>query len=120
LQATTFAIPKANVSGTGYYTAYFPSTVAITPGTIVRVTISNTAADSSSNCFRGGNEYTIHNDANSLALMPFEGTLGKSTYNGSTWTDTATTFYPFTLLLDTDAEFAAGGGAGLSRAFTGF
>ncbi len=112
LLATTIGVIKpGNVTGGGWYFGYF-ATQVIQPGTVLRASISNDAADDASNYFRSSGEYTIDTDANSLPLMPFEGTLQRSGLSGGTWTDTNSNILPFALLLDSTGEFGAGGGAG--------
>lgn len=114
--ATTATIPAGNVSGSGWYTAYFGAGVAVQPGTVLRATLADATpggADSSSNAYRLG-EVTWDGDANSLALLPFEGTAGKTYGNpdNTSFADTATGLFAFGLLLDTAGEFAAAGGGG--------
>ncbi len=111
LLATTTAIPVANTpTGFRMAPAYFAATQAVQPGTVLRVVASDaTAADTSSNAYSMP-EYTVENDANSQALMPFQGTLQKTlttdnTANPVVFADTATAVYPVLLILDTDGEF---------------
>lgn len=110
LATTAGVIPAANVTATGWYYGYFSSTQVIQPGTVLRASISDDAADSSSACYRSGSEYTVDTDVNSLALMPFGGTLQRSGLSGGTWTDTSANILPFALLLDSTGEFGVGGG----------
>ena len=112
------SIPTATLGD--WCASYFSSDQVIQPGTTLRATMSDSAADSSSNCFKSGNEVTVDTDANSLALLPFQGTLQKTTFNGTTWTDTNSSIMPFALILDSAGEFASSGGMIQSRVFTGF
>lgn len=113
LLGTTEVIANARVhtSATdGYYEAYFSSPITIEPGTTLRAVISETTqSDGSSKAFRTM-AYTVENDANSKALMPF-GSLKSTLTTDSTgsppsFVDTDTEIYPFYLILDTDGEFA--------------
>lgn len=111
-------------SNTQWIYGHFASTQTVQPGTVCRVTLGETAqSDTSSNAYKL-QEVTWDTDANSLALTPFGGTLVKTYFDGTTWTDTAGKVFYFALLLDTGGEFgASGGGTGGvmgSRIFTGF
>lgn len=112
LQATSLDILPGTVAANGPYTAYFPSTVALSPGTVVTLAASNSAADDGSNCYRSPALYTF--DTSAGALKPLLDTLQSavSTDSGASFALTATKFTPFGLLLDTDGPFAAGGGGG--------
>lgn len=114
LVASTNEIPKANISTTnGWRAAYFTSAQVLTPGTIYRVVLAEqTQSDTSSNWY-GCAEYTIDNDADSKSLMPFGGTLHRTYYDGSSWTDTDTGIMGFGLIPDTAGEFTVSGGGGL-------
>jgi hypothetical protein len=90
-----------------WYYGYFGSDIVVQPGTVLRASFCDSAADSSSAFFRTSNEVTVDSDSNSLALMPFEGTLQKTTFNGTSWTDTNTSIIPFALILDSAGEFGA-------------
>jgi hypothetical protein len=123
---TTYAIPVANAKaiGQGWINAHFSTLRTLTPGTVVTVSMSNSAADSSANCYRAAN-YTWDSDANSLALLPFQGTALEvaSTNTGASFSTVANKIIPFALLLDSASEFVnngAGGSTPLSRIFTGF
>lgn len=111
---TTLLASTANiVAATAYnnqnwWYGYFSSTQTVQPNTTVRVSCADASADSSSNYYRG-QELTVDSDSNSLNLMPFEGTAQKTTYNGTSWTDTNTGIFPFALLLDSTGEFGPPG-----------
>jgi hypothetical protein len=116
---TTNTVAVANVSANMWIAAYFPAAITIPAGTTsVRAVISEVSqSDTSANCFRPF-EYTIDNDANSRALMPFDGTCFKTTTADSTatppvFTDTNTAIVPFALIPDTTGEFASAGSAGM-------
>lgn len=99
------------LTAAGIYCTYFPTTHAITGGSTVRVVLSETSnADDSSKAFRFYS-YTIENDANSKALMPFNGTLKQtyttdSTANPVVFSDTDTLVPPVLLLLDSEGPYA--------------
>jgi hypothetical protein len=56
------------------------------------------------------NDLNWDSDAGSLGFLPFGGTLVKTKYDGTTWTDTSGIVYPFGLLLDVTGEFVPAGG----------
>jgi hypothetical protein len=113
LQGTTYSIAQTNVGTGGYLAAYFPSTIAIPPATVVRCTMGTTTGGDASNSYFGSAVYTIDSDANSLALLPFGGTLQMTFFDGAAWDDTQTNLLiPFSLLPDTTGEFGASGGGG--------
>jgi hypothetical protein len=92
--------------------AYFSSPIVILPGTVCRVTLAETAQiDSSSNYFLL-QEISCDTDANSVILLPWNGTCQKTYFDGSNWTDSAlgTSLFGHALLLDTAQEFNPGGG----------
>ena len=103
LTATALGIPASNaaISGASYSPAYFASTVTLNPGDAVVCTIANSATDNSSNAYIMGDEYRFASDANTQALMPFEGTLQKAvTSSGGgastpSFTFTPTSIFPF-------------------------
>ena len=111
--ATCAALPTNSLNGSIFYPAYFPSTVTVQPGTIVRAVLcdSNTA-DAAGNYF-SLNEYTFDADSCSggtVNLMPLAGTAQKTYFDGTSWTDTPTVLMPFALILDSNGEFASAGG----------
>ena len=89
----------------------FASVQALNGGDIIRVVGSETTqSDASTNRYNLLEHY-VENDADSAALMPMG---AKRTYfDGTSWTEDATRVIPVVLVLDTGAEFAAGGGGGL-------
>lgn len=109
LVATTGAVPASAVSTTvAWFYAYFSSCQALTPGAAYRVVAGTTNGGNAANYYRSVfNEF--ENDVNSLALKPMAGTLAKTYYDGSSWTDTAIDFLPFALILDTAAPFTSAG-----------
>ena len=112
LLATTAPVPVANLVATAQgfpISLYFPTTQVIQPGTILTsVMAEETNSDANTNAF-STIEFTIQNTAASKALMPFGG-MKKARFDGTTWTLTDTSIIPFALILDTDGEFAGGGG----------
>ncbi len=114
LLATAATIPAANVTQTRCWSALFPSTVVVNPGTTLNLVVADlTTADTNSNGYLP-NFYTVDNDANSFALMPFEGTLKKTvttdyTAGSPTFSTDQTTVIPFALILDSTGEFYPSG-----------
>lgn len=98
---------NANVNS---YPYCFSSAVRLTSGTVVRVVLSPSASGDTSTNYYSSTILTIHNDANSKALV-----YGmKAKYDGSSWTYTDTEFVPFVLVLDQASPFnnqATGGGS---------
>jgi hypothetical protein len=114
LIATTNTIANALALVNGWYYGYFTDgTHGITPGSTVRLTLGEDSnSDASSNAFKL-HEYTWDSDANSLALTPLEGTWGKTYFDGSAWTDTASGLFAIGLLLESGGEFASAGGGSI-------
>ena len=92
---------------------YFSSAQAITGGQTVRITLSDTAAETASNGYQLAIANTLDTDSNSASLVPFSGTWQQTVLSGGAWTDTAG-ILPFGgLLLDSTGEFtAAASGSG--------
>lgn len=107
LRGTTSVIAAANVgSASGFmYSAYFPSVVPVAANSNCYVMIGDdNAADTSGNGYNSL-DYTVNNDPNSLALLPFGGTYYRSTIPDNTATpvvpsDTVTDFLCGGFLLD--------------------
>lgn len=102
-----------NITG---YKLCFSSAVALSPATVYRVVIGETAqADSNANAY-GPHRIDWYNNSAALALKPFNGTLSKTTCasscDGGTWTDVANSWYQMDLFLDAGNEFGAGSSAG--------
>lgn len=91
----------------GWAFAYFPSTITVPSGTVLRVTLAETSnADGSANAYRL-DEIPTDPDSNSLALLPFGGSLRKTYFDGTAWTDDSPSggIFGFALLLNTAGEF---------------
>lgn len=105
--AYTNTIPEALVAaaGGGWQESYFSSSQTLTGGNFYTVTMATTGADASTKRY---NPIALTNDGTAAgeALMPFEGTLQQATYNGSTWSYSASAVVPILLLLDTSGEFS--------------
>lgn len=85
---------------TSVYRAYFAAAIALLPGTSHRmVAAESTQSDASTNRYNA-RVYTLFNDADSKALMPFAGTMQKTYFDGSSWTQTDTDIIPCALILD--------------------
>lgn len=112
LAAYTASAP-ATFAGTLWIYAYFASVQVVEPGTVCRVTMGETAqSDASANRY-GLQEVVWDTDSSSLALLPFGGTLCKTYFDGSSWSDTQGSLFPFALLLDSqEFQTPAGGGGG--------
>lgn len=83
------------------------SPVTIPPSTVVRVTLAE-----ASNADASGNRYnayhlTCDTDADSLAILPWNGTLRKTYFDGSSWADANTAVVAHALYLDPAGEFSA-------------
>jgi hypothetical protein len=116
-QGYTVDLPTTLIGGQlQWLVGYFASPVTVQPGTICRATFGeDTNADSSSNAYAVA-QLSLDSDSNSLALLPFEGTLQYTLFDGtSTWTDTAAAAVPFALLLDSAGEFGVLAGSGGRR-----
>lgn len=90
---------------TGIYELYFDQTFALALNTAHRIVIGETAqSDASGNRYnlRG---YGVFNDANARALLPFGGTMQRTYWNGSTWTDSNIEIVPMELILDQQTPF---------------
>jgi hypothetical protein len=107
--AYTTAIPgAANVTAQWIY-GYFASTQVIKPSTICRVTLGETTqSDASTNRFVL-REVSWDTDANSVALLPWNGTGTKTYFDGSNWTDSplGTSMFGHGLLLDPAGEYGS-------------
>lgn len=100
-------LPSTALTTTQWLTGTFSSPIIIQPSTVCRVTVGETTqSDSSSNRY-SNTELIWDTDSNSLALLPFEGTLKKTYFDGSNWTDTSGSVFGFALLLDASSEFSA-------------
>lgn len=106
LVGTTGSIAKALLNhntGTSWATAFFSSPVTVSPNSIIRATIASVGNDASAYNLP---YLTLQNDANSFALMPFQGTFCKTSTidNGATFTESQTLITGFGLVLDQAAE----------------
>lgn len=111
LQATANLPAMNNVdSSMGHSFSYFSSPVTLTAGTVCRVTLGEaTNADGASTYYQNIAVNT-DTDPNSLQLVPYSAC--RTYYNGSSWSDTANIFTPFSLILDDTDEYQSGGGGG--------
>ncbi len=112
LLGTTASIPAGNVTSARMFAALFASTISVQPGTTLNLVLCDTTtADTNTNAYTQ-NAWTVDNDANSFALMPFEGTARKVvttdyTVGSPTFTGDQTLLIPFALILDSTGEYAA-------------
>lgn len=109
LIATSEVIAPGLIGSGVYAGCPFASDVTLTPGETIRLVMSQTGGDSSNHY--QGSDYTLDNDANSIALGPFNGTCSKTTTtDGTNFTETANIVMPMGLILKADGELAAAGG----------
>lgn len=111
LLGTTQSIPVARVQTADRWVhAYFDSVVTIEANTANQrfVMSETTNSDSSSNRYYAMSQ-EWDSDSNSQNLKPFNGTLSKTYYNGSSWSNDTGRIIPFYLLLDDSAPFTATG-----------
>ena len=109
---TTRGIPytTVRVGGSDWYASMFATPVTLVGGNVYSVTGSNSAADDSTH-FYTVFKYTLHNDANSRALLPFGG-MTFVNYTAGAWSAPVNTAaVPFVLYLNTGGEWSLGGGA---------
>ncbi len=114
LLATSDAVNIANVETTARWTpAYFSATQTLNAGLSLRAIAGITTGGDATNYIRCYG-YTIENNADSKALLPWG--AQRTYYNGTSWAETDTGILPFALILDTDGEFTATGSGGVSKA----
>ena len=124
LATSDLTLPASQVDTTARSGAFlFATPVVLAAGTTYHLALIDTAADSSSNYF-DANLVTVDSDANSLALLPFGGTL-KASYCLSTCTLSASwiTTYDiplFSIMLDPAGEFNSTGGGGAVQRIVGY
>jgi hypothetical protein len=94
LQGTSNSMPagalKQAIHGGVWWKAFFSPSLTIAPGTVVRATLENDGSSDSLSAYWGLREFVWDSDAGSQGLLPFEGTWQKTYFNGTTWTDNAT------------------------------
>lgn len=110
LVAYTNPVPLAVATTAQWVYAYFSSTQTVQPGTVLRVTLAETAQSDTSATYYKNQEITWDTDVNSTALLPWEGACVKTYFDGSSWTDTSGSIFAHALLLDPAGEFGAGAG----------
>lgn len=110
----TNVLPLANNDNEEWEPLCFSTIRPLTPGTIVRVVAATDGTGSNVNYWRLY-KYTIENDANSKALTPFGG-LQMTYFDGSTWTDTSTSFFAFGLNLDVNGPYTVPAGTSVAQA----
>lgn len=110
LAGTSSTFPAANITGGSWSFAHFTSPVAIAPNTVVRVVMGVVSGGGSGDDLRL-EFYRLQNSSASKALAPF-GSLQKTYYNGSSWTETDTKFPAFVIQAANGGEFTVSGGGG--------
>lgn len=103
LIGTTDALANANHTNEIWHPLLFSATQKVYPGDILRVVAGVVSGGDSSNFWRLY-KYDIENSAMAKALTPF-GNCKQTYYNGTSWTDTDTSFFAFALLLDPQNPF---------------
>jgi hypothetical protein len=102
LLGTTNSIPEANIAdgSTMWRPATFASNIIIPPLSDIRVVMSETSnSDASSNRYYSY-KYVMENNANTLNLKPFMGSLQRTYFDGSSWVETNTDMIMFIFILD--------------------
>lgn len=120
---TTNVLQASSFSGgiALYATAFFNSPIELTPGVAHRVVISEpTQSDTSSNYYSSF-RYTLFTNTGASSLLPFNGTVQETYYDGSSWTDTSGRLMPFIIHLDQEQEITgnSGGGGAYSMGYFG-
>jgi hypothetical protein len=103
------ALTAGWASGNTGQLVMFSTPVAIQSGADCRLVGADSAADSTSNCYRVLSGLNVDNTAASAAMTFLGARYTYSTNGGASWTDDATKYLPFALLID---SFSAAGGAG--------
>ncbi len=106
LRGYTAPMPSAVTASMGsrWAALYFDAPIVVRAGETVRLTLAETSnADASTNRYNN-TEFSADTDADSLPLLPWNGTCQKTYFDGSTWTDSAlgTSLFPHALLLADD------------------
>lgn len=115
--AATYTSPLAGSCTQGWYDLFFTAAQTVHGGDDLRVTLAETTnADTNVKYYRL-QEITWDGDVNSQTMRPMQGTLQKTYWNGTSWTDTPTGVFPFALILDRDSPVSASGGSGSSGGF---
>jgi len=90
----------------GMYVEGFSSPIVLLPNTAHRITIAeSTQSDASTNRYNA-RVYGLMQDAASKTMMPFGGTMMKTYFDGSIWTNTDTDLIPGSVILDPDVPFS--------------
>lgn len=107
--ATSRTCAQANVtSNPGYLPIWFANNFTLVASTTYRLVaaVQNASDGSGGNDFRLY-QFTVENDANSKAQLPFGGLAFTYSTDGTTFTDTDTKVIPFQLHLDSTTPFTA-------------
>lgn len=107
----TIAVGSINAVNNSYFTAYFSTPIAVSPGTVLRAVMGTDGSDTNSNRFNSV-DYTWDSDSNSQLLIPMGAVQTYST-DGTTFAETANVLNPFGLILDSSGgEFTVSAGGG--------
>jgi len=115
------SIPGAGSGVSGMVSGFFSSSVIIPPNTTVRVTGGEESNADASTARYNLLQCDYNATANSIALLPFQGTPNTTYFDGSGWTQgtLGQTFYPFAVILDSADPFANAVGPGSRNRFIG-
>lgn len=108
------------ITGTQWVYGYFGADVVIPPGTTCYVTLGETGggSDTSSNAWNL-EEFAVDTDANSLILLPINGTMQKAYLSSGTFALSTAAIYPVALLLDSGGEFSSAGYPAVGNVLSG-
>ncbi len=114
LIASTSENPLQNTaSGAGYQqTLGFSSTVTLSANTSYRVVIAESSNSDTSANYYGTYRYLLSSVAGAREVLPFNGTLQQTYYDGSSWAQDPLYICPFYLILDNGEEIESSGGGG--------
>lgn len=96
------------ITATQWATSYFANSILVPASSVLRVTLGESTQSDAVTDRWNMFEHTWDTDANSLGILPFDGTLQKTYYDGSAWSDTAGRLYGFGLLLDSSSTGGTG------------
>ncbi len=114
LVATSENNPINNTaSGAVYWTSLaFSSTITLTNNTSYRLVIAEPSNSDTSSNYYATYRYLLSTVTGVQNVLPFNGSLQQTYYNGSSWTEDSGYICPFGLILDVDAEIESSGGGG--------
>ena len=111
LLATTQSLAPGQLTNVNYYIFLFSSPQVLSPGVVVTVTMNNSAADSSSNCYKAVGWVPFDTSSGSKSTWPFQGTVLEIINNNGTWSTSTGLLPEICLLLDSSTPFTSAGGS---------